>query len=473
MAGNQRMLAEFVSSMRLGEVPTLALDRARDGIVDCIGVAIAGTGEECVRSARAALEALGGKAERGTSVLIGSPSAAGPLASALHNGIAAHALDYDDITHPGNAHMSSCVVPALLAVLPDAHPLSDRFLEAYVTGYELGASLGQAIPRRFRHGRWHPTGVFGPIAAAAAVAKALELSPDQVMNALGTVASTAAGLAVNLGSMTKPLHAGRSAESGVLAASLAKAGFTSSGNAYDDDGYLVTFARTEALDEVQAGAAEAFAQLGRSWHLCSDNGIAIKAYPSCGGTHPAIEAALRLRDLIGDEEIVDVRLGTSSAAPGLLVHHRPSRGLQGKFSMEFTVAAAILDGEVKIATFSDSVATDPRMVALIEKMRPEIDPRVIDSTEHAVIITVRTTANIYEERVDLARGKPDRWLSETVIRAKFADCAERMLPAPDADRLYKLLRTGSDTQMEEVRTLLSGGIAPDGAQPEPPVPAAR
>jgi 2-methylcitrate dehydratase PrpD len=466
MAGNQRKLAGFVASMRLSEVPELALERARDAIIDCIGVAIAGTDEECSRSVRAALGALGGAAEQGRSVLIGSPEPAGPLASALHNGVAAHALDYDDITHPGNAHMSSCVVPALLAVLPDAHPLSDRFLEAYVTGYEVGASLGAAIPRRFRHGRWHPTGVFGPIAATAAAAKALGLSEDQVMNALGTGASTAAGLSVNLGSMTKPLHAGRSAESGVLAASLAQAGFTSSGNAYDDDGYLVTFAKTEALGEVQTLAAQACGQLGHDWHLCSHNGIAIKAFPSCGGTHPAIEAALRLRSQIGDEEIQDVRLGTSSAAPGLLVHHRPQRGLQGKFSMEFCVAAAILYGEVRITTFIDDVAADPRLVALIEKMHPVIDPAVADSTEHAVIITARTAANTYTERVDLATGKPDRWMPEADIRRKFTDCAERMLTAADANRLYELLRTGADTHLEQVRALLGGGAGRAGGKPE-------
>jgi 2-methylcitrate dehydratase PrpD len=437
VTATQELLARFATRLKYGDIPELALAKARDAIVDCIGVMVAGTGEPSSAAVAKLLQLEG--ASTGPCLLIGRLESGKPTEAALYNGVLAHALDYDDVTHPANSHFSAVLVPAIMATLPGVHPLSIAFITAYVAGYEVGAKLGRLLTRDRRRGEWHPTGVFGTIAASAAVANALELGANEASTALGTAASCCSGLRVNLGTMTKPLHAGRAAEAGVLAAFLAAAGFSASHNAFGNRGFFPTYASAEVQDS-GTSISKTIASLGEDWELCADEGLAIKPYPSCAGTHPAIEAALLLRRRVAPADIRSVYIGTSAAAPSLLVYHRPTSALEAKFSIEYCVAVALLFGKVSLGSFSDNAVQDRRVTDLIDRTMVSVDDRTKASTEHAALIRLTLqNGTVHEELMTLASGKPQRWLTERQLHRKFLECAEIAVSRQEALNMLRSL----------------------------------
>ena len=166
--------------------------------------------------------------------------------------------------------------------------------------------------------------------------------------------------------------------------------------------------------------------------IASEYGLALKPFPSCAATHTAIEAAAGLRAEIGGaiERIRDIRAGVTEMSLEPLIHVTPKTPLEGKFSMHYCVAHALLDGTVDLATFSEAKLRDPRIAALIGKTRMEVDERVRRDSEFASVLTLTMDdGRRYEKLVPLAIGKPARWFSRERLQQKFADCADGILPA--------------------------------------------
>ena len=287
--------------------------------------------------------------------------------------MAAHALDYDDMCFVSLAHPSCALVPAALAAAELVQAPGRPVLEAYVVGFEIECRLGAIMnPRHYHLRGWHCTSSIGTIGAAAAAARVLGLHPMATAHALGIAASAACGLKENIGSMVKPLHAGMAARNGVMAARLAQDGFTASEQAIDGpQGYLT------AMDSEQPASAlaEALADLGARWEIL-DSGITVKLYPSCAATHPPLDALLDLQRRHGftaeDVEAVDVEV--DSMTPRLLIHERPSTGLEAKFSMPFCAAAALVFGHPAVDTFDVAHIGDPRVQALLPRVALRADP---------------------------------------------------------------------------------------------------
>lgn len=164
-------------------------------------------------------------------------------------------------------------------------------------------------------------------------------------------------------------------------------------------------------------------------------------FPSCGATHPGIEAALELRRNLDGAPIRAVRAGVCEMALAPLIHVMPNAPLEGKFSLHFCLAAALTDGVVNLATFTDEKIADPRIRALIPRIRMEVDERFRDDSEFPTAVRVETESGQCLERiVPLAMGKPDRWLTPFQLRDKFADCASRALPSSQVDEAFQRLR---------------------------------
>jgi 2-methylcitrate dehydratase PrpD len=448
----QLEFSEFLTRTTWADIAPRVSSRLADAIVDCLGVAVGGSAEPVVQVIRAVLCET--SSDDGSAWLIGDPRRVGAADGALHNAAAAHALDFDDVTHPANAHLTCSIVAALLAVLPGAHPLDDDFLTAYAVGLEVAAKLGTILTRPRRSGPWHPTGVFGAMGAAAAVAKALRLDSEQAGHALGVAASSGAGLTANFGTMTKPLHAGRAAHSGVTAGLLALNGMTASPRAIS--GFCATFGNLSD-GELSDLTAAACARLGDPWEASTDEGLALKAYPSCAETLAPIEAAALLRPAIGGADVAEVYVGCAASALSVLITG-PRSGLEAKFSMEFCVAAALLHGELTIDDFSDVRLSDPAIVRLMDHVRVAVDPdpAIRDSHEYAAVVRVAlASGGTHERRVMIAKGRAKRWMSQAELRSKFLSAAAKVLGEADAGELFDAVRTPSAGNARTIVSLLT------------------
>jgi len=420
--------------------PAEARARAARAVLDTVGVTLAGASEPVSRIVQGVVATEGSDA----CAVFGRPGRASAAGAALANGTAAHALDYDDMCFVSLAHPSAPLVPAALAAAELAGSSGAATLDAYVVGFEVEARLGALMnPRHYQRG-WHCTSTLGTIGAAAAVSRLLTLDAEATGHALAIAASEASGLKENFGTMVKPLHAGLAARNGVLAALLARGGLTASEQAIDGpQGFL------HAMDGEGGALDDALADLGVRWEIL-DTGITVKLYPSCAGTHPSLDVILDLRREAGlaADDVDRVDIVVDSITPTVLIYERPATGLEGKFSMPFCAAAALVHGRVGIDTFEDAALRDARVAALMPRIRMTVD-RALDGaapalTQARVAIALKD-GRVLARQANGARGYPARPASDAELETKFLACARRALPADAADRALSMLR-----QIEEV-----------------------
>jgi 2-methylcitrate dehydratase PrpD len=372
--------------------------------------------------------------------ILGTSHRAAAGDAALANGVAAHALDFDDMCFVSLAHPSCALVPAILAAGEISQASGGAVLDGYVVGFEVECRLGVVMnPRHYHERGWHCTSSIGTVGAAAAAARVLGLTPTETMHARGIAASAACGLKENIGTMVKPLHAGMAARNGLMAARLAQQGLTASEQALDgSQGYLV------AMDsERQASAlADVIADLGVRWEIL-DSGITVKLYPSCAATHPPLDILLDLkrRHALTAELIDLIEVEVDSMTPRLLIHPRPATGLEAKFSMPFCAATAIVSGHPGVDTFEPSQINEPRIQALMPRVTLRTDPSFDSApplSQARVTIRLRDGRTVVGQ-ADGARGYPGR-LSEEELAAKFLTCAQRSLPPSAAGNALAVAR---------------------------------
>jgi 2-methylcitrate dehydratase PrpD len=416
-------IVDFIQRTRYADLSSAALSQAKLAILDTIGVTIAGvatpTGQAVCRVARE----MGG---RPTATVIGGGFQVDPATAALVNGTTGHALDYDDVSWTMIGHPSVLLLPAVLGLAEEKGASGQELLVAYVTGFEVAAKLGLSMnPDHYELG-FHATGTLGTIAAAAASAKILGLDEQQTRWTIGIAASSASGIRQNFGTDTKPFHAGNAARAGVLAAKLAAAGFTADSNAMDQRwGFVNVFGKSGQF------RPEVFERLGKPWDIV-DPGMLLKMYPSCVSTHTSIDATLELcsdHDLHAEDiEFIDV--GVVQLSTKMLIHDRPVKGLEGKFSMPYCVARAVLDRSVRLAHFVDAAVMEPKVQALLRRAAMRIEPAVNDTwqrgTPRPAIVTVRMKdGRSYSQRIDNPSGNTGN-IELGKVWDKFQDCAQTL-----------------------------------------------
>ena len=440
-----QLLATFTAT---AAPPDDARRRAATAFLDTVGVTLAGATEP---AARAAQQLVAGSGAEQTQVF-GTALRGPATTSALANGTAAHALDYDDMCFVSLAHPSAPLVPAALAAAELAGQSGRAALDAYVVGFEVECLLGRRLqPRHYQRG-WHPTSTLGTIGSAAAASRLLGLDAGTTAHALAIAASQASGLKENFGTMIKPLHAGLAAQNGITAALLAQHGLTGSDLAIDGpQGFL------SAMDGSHTDLGDIASDLGTRWEIL-ETGITVKLYPSCAGTHPALDALLLLRGRerfsAADVEAIDVAV--DSITPTILIHDRPSSGLEGKFSMPYCAAAAMVHGRVGLDTFEPAALQDSAIRALMPRVTMYVDSRFDGAapplTQARVVVRLRD-GRVFELAANGARGYPAQPASDEELTGKFLSCAKRALGPDRAARALDAIR--SIETIGDVRDLTS------------------
>lgn len=453
-----RTLAERIVATRYEELPAEAITEAKRAVLDTLGVALAGSREPAARIVADTVHELGGHAE---ATVWGLGLRCSALDAALVNGTAGHALDYDDVTTPMHGHPSVPLVPAALALAERTGASGQDVLTAFVVGFELECRVGRGMgPSHYGRG-WHATSTLGTLGAAAVAARLLALDAQQTTMALGIAASMSSGLRRNFGTMTKPYHPGHAARCGLLAGLLAARGFTADDNALGGEmGFLNLFSA--------AGDArpERVADWGTPWEIVA-SGISVKKYPCCFQTHRALDAELALRTAHGLTadmvEAVEVRAPRGSTVS--LLHPRPRTGLEGKFSMEYAMAAALLDGRITLATFEDAAVQRPAVQALLPRISLVLDEAASgDPADGYAVVTVRLRdGRTLTHRVDEPRGGPASPLTWDELVEKFRDCAAGVLDSAAVAQVIDTVRS-LETQptVHRLTEALAGQVAPSG-----------
>jgi len=429
-------VARFVLETRV--IPDEVRRVGTDHLVDGVAVMLAGATEESGAIVRAHIRDVGGAPQ---AAVLGTPLRAPLQLAAWANGTAGHAMDYDDTqlaTDPASVYglLTHPTVPALAAALAAAEGLGSSgaaLLDAYIIGVEVECRIADAIaPRHYRDG-FHSTATMGVFGAAAAAARLYGCNLDQLLRALGLAASMGAGLRENFGTMTKPFHAGRAAENGLLAVLLARRGWTSAPNILEAKRGFYN-AAAGGFDPTMISG-----RLGRPYFFI-EPGISIKPYPSGSLSHPAQDVLLdlvRTHDLRA-EHIERIDVGVNSHVPNALIHTRPVTALQGKFSLQFQMAIGVLDRAAGIAQFVDARVTDPPTRALMERVHVYVDPEIealgYNEMRMKVAITLKDGRTL-SGRADMAKGHPRKPMSRDDLAVKFTDCALLVMPRERAETL--------------------------------------
>ena len=433
-----RELARRISSTRTEDVDARARAKAREAIVDTLGVALAGAKEECARIARRLADREGGTS---CSVLWGMSGRTSPSWAAFVNGTAGHALDFDDTDFIMLGHPSVVLSPALIALAEERGHGGEEILAAYAVGFETIRALGRALnPRHYRRG-FHATATLGTVGTAAACAHLLGLDEDRACHALSLAASQAAGLGCNFGTMTKPFHAGQASRAGAVAALMAEMGFTSGPDALET-GYTAALAAGGIGPGVERFAdwEGAVKRWGPPWDIV--DGVNVKLHPCCAMTHSAIDAMIALCEKEGVRagEVESLGVKSSPMAKKILRYPVAATGLQGKFSMPFCLASAVLDGRVSLPQFEEDRVRRPEVVSLQERTRFELDPDLArdDPESHRAEVWVRLRGGREVRRAEEhAKGRVERPVAEGDLREKFMECAAAVLLRAQAEAAWE------------------------------------
>ncbi|MEE4121250.1 MAG: MmgE/PrpD family protein [Paracoccaceae bacterium] len=421
-------VADFVLGTTVADLPEVVVETGRKSILDGLGLALSGSVAASGGIVRAHLDSLGLGA--GPATVIGSAMRVAPRFAAFANGVGIHADDYDDtqlavapdrvyglLTHP-----TAPALPAALALGEAKGASTVDVMLAYHLGVEVECKIAEAInPRHYQTG-FHATATCGTFAAAAAAGRLMGLDRDSMLRALSIAGSQSAGLRENFGTMTKPFHAGRSSESGVVAADFASRGWSASPNILEA---MRGFFRA-AGGGYDGGAIRG--KLGKPWTF-EDPGVSIKPHPSGSLTHPGMTEMLRLirENGITADQVRRVRVGTNSNMPNALIHHRPTNELQAKFSFEFCMAILLIEGRGGLPEFTDEVVNRPDVQAMIEKVDFVVDERAEAAGYHKMTTYIdieladgRTVSGV----ADFGKGSPANPMSYDEVAGKFHECAE-------------------------------------------------
>lgn len=431
-------IAKFIAETDYGNIPEEALQVAKTAILDWAGVTIAGSREPVAQIATRYAKRL---SATGEAEVIGGAFRTSAELAAWVNGVAGHALDYDDIFPSSvgyNFHPTVPILPAVLALGGKCNSTGMDVLAAYIVGIEVESRVGAAIGRYNSEVGWHPTPVVGTIGAVAACANILKLNDWQVRTALGVASSLTSGLLRNFGTMTKPLHAGSAAKNGVVATLLAQDGFTANESIMEGEAGFCSIFSGGKVNGLENNEQD----LGESWHIVSP-GISFKVYPCCRSTHSSIDASVHLRNVpgINADQVAKIICKTSPRHPQLARFHRPKSGNEGKFSIPYCIATALLRGKVSLEDFTDEKVADTKAQALLSKvdyLYPAEYKRSPLSLAQEVVVKLDNGAE-YSYKVDVPKGDPENPMTDEELLAKFTDCARLLLPQTVIEKVLEMV----------------------------------
>lgn len=359
-----RRAAEFAVNLKYDLIPDEVIKIVKYSFVDTLSVGILGSEEPVFIKAR---KYVNEDPTRGSSFVFGSGHNYKLEDSALLNGIACHALDYDDVHEAMHGHPSAVLWATILGFADKKNFSDEKAITAYVAAAEIMGKLGGGIDRSHYSAGWHATSTLGVIGAAISSSIIMGLTMDEIANSIGLACSFASGLRCNFGYMAKCVHVGRAAQDGIIASKMSQNGVTSSKSAIEDNcGFIQCFSK-ESIEYT----ANLFESLGKVWAL-QEPGLKTKYYPCCAATHIAVLAAMDIYSEHGSllpDKIESIICRCKPWQPTVLRYPNPSTPVEAKFSMQYCVARMLLYGSLTIDSFSEDAISDRIVRELMNKIK--------------------------------------------------------------------------------------------------------
>lgn len=435
-------LAEFAADLGRGEVPAEARHAAKRCVVDWFAAAIPGG---VLPPASLMADALGAGGEAPEARLIPSGRRVGRRSAALINGAAAHVIEFDDIFRDALYHPGAPVIAAALAVAEAQGAGGLGLLAGVIAGYEVSTRIGAAVsPAHYEF--WHTTGTVGCFGAAAAAAAILGLDGRRTAFALGNAGTLAAGLqeAFRGSDMSKPLHAGRAAETGVLVALLAERGVSGSPTILDGPrGFGAAMAKSPDWRAATDG-------LGSRWNI---QATTQKNHAACGHVFAAVDGVIALRDAhrLTPDRVARISVGTYAKALEICGNREPRTPYDGRFSLVYCLAVALLTGRLRLEAFEPARLADPAVRELMRRIEVRLDAEAeaaFPKRRSAVVEVETGDGRRLRHYAPTRKGDPENPLTDVELAGKYRELVAPALGAKAAESLLDLL-----WRLEEVNDL--------------------
>jgi 2-methylcitrate dehydratase PrpD len=441
--------AQFISEMRYEDLPDEVIHQAKLCLLDFSGVALAGSNIGLAPLLRDIMFEAGGNKE---ATVIGEDRKVPVFQAALLNAVKGHALDMDDGHRYANAHPGATVIPAALAVAEKENASATEIIVSIVAGYEIIVRISRTInPSHLKRG-FHTTGTVGPFGAAAACCKPMRLGEKEINNALSIAGLQGAGLLEVLasGQMMKPLHPGKAAQAGVLAALMARAGAEGPGEILEGGkGYFSAFSDSVDTTRLTEG-------LGANFEIM---GVYFKIHAACRHIHPSLDALLEIMNFngIAVEDIEDIRVNTYPVAFKLTGQQQEtSSELGAKFSIPTSIALALLHGNAGVDVYSRECVENPAVKRIAERTRVVQDEwrdRYYPAKRSSEV-TVTTKRGTYRKEIEIPRGDPENPFTHDELREKFRNNAAKLLPREVVLQLEDLIMGDKPYAVRDMMDLL-------------------
>ena len=409
-----RELARFIVETDKTDIPSYIFEHAKIAFMDWLGVAMAAKDESLVKKLIRYADLLGGNEQ---ATILGHGIKKTISQAALINGAASHALDYDDSMAVFAGHPSVTLFPSLLALAEWKGKTGSEFLTAFIIGIEIEAALGACGGMAHYMSGWHSTSTLGHFASAAGCSRLMGLDEQQTVYAFGIAGTQACGLKISFGSMCKPFHAGRASEAGLTASMLAAEGFTGAEDILEGPGGFLQVLNGK-LNEGVMGI------LGKTWNI---EDLAQKYHASCHATHSPIEGVYSIvkEEGLSPRDIKSIRIFTSRLSLDAAGKTEPKSGLEGKFSIPYCVANALLRGNTGMQAFTDEKVNDPEVREYMKKISLELDQdfKMVDARVEVEI----NSGKVHSRVVNVIEDIPELELKRSKIKDKFTDLCSPIL----------------------------------------------
>ncbi|MFD1038983.1 MmgE/PrpD family protein [Virgibacillus byunsanensis] len=442
-------IARFCSEVQYNDLTENAIEKVKVAITDTYGVIFTGYHEPV---SDLLVKWIKDKQGKGKSTILGYQLKTSASYAALINGTMGHAIDYDDVSFSLRGHPSVLILPVVLAVGEKRESTGEEMILAFILGTEVMVKLGRSMnPSHYLKG-WHATATWGVIGAAVAAGKLYGFDKQKMKMVLGLAGSMASGMRLNFGTMTKPFHVGYAAKNGVEAAELINLGFTASNQIFDTGlsmFHLYGDEKNISIDDIQ--------KWGKPWGI-ENPGFDIKLYPCCSATHRAVDAMEMIiqRERIDPNQVERIDCFAPFGSLAALLYNKPQTGLEGKFSMQYVIAAMLVDQQLKIDSFTDEKVNRKIIQQLIPKIFTKETKAIKENRDIGDLgyiqlsIQMRNGKSI-EEKVYYAKGSPNKCLSKVQLHCKFSDCLKSSTII-NGDKLFDQLMNLE--KVEKINSLL-------------------
>jgi len=421
-------LSNFIFESSIENFTEEVIEASKKCLLDWIGVTLSGARDPSIRILIDLIKEMGGRKQ---ATILGYGMKTNVLNAAFVNGTASHILDYDDAHEDTRSHPSAPLIPALLSISEYKKLNGAEYITAFVLGLEVSTRVGLALGKSYYNLGWHTTPILGRFGAAAGVGKLLKLNRKQLAIGFGLAATNAGGLRKVFGTMAKSFHAGKAAMDGMLSALLSQRGFTAPEDVLDgESNFLEVFSREYDSDQMIQG-------LGKSYQVLRDS---FKPHAACLLIHPVIDGIIGIGEKYGIDPDSVERIDLEVAPLCLTVSDNadPKNVLEGKFSIYFCVALALLERKVKESQFTQGMIQDDRIRGLMQKIKA-IRNDSLKETQANLIVKLKNGIQ-YSYHVDAPKGDPRNPLSYAEILEKFEDLTRPLLSKRRMNRIIDVIR---------------------------------